>query len=306
MGVIVASLLFEAAQKKWRTGFCVRIEATETSRTVETDEVVPFTAKPWHNFDGVELDQPIVATLNGTKSASPLDVEQDPPAAVTFTAGAAEGDRGTVTLTSTSKRGIGTLDLVFTVEEPFVLELSIESDITITKLGGVGVSGATSAEGEIRLKKGADGLWSGTGTITSTTQVSSGCGGVTIPRSVGTYDWVVRDVSAAPGGTIEAWMDARPASESPDAGIVNLCPGSVATTLNTWENLFFVAHNRDFGAKGFHVTGWDALQPPWQLEQAFAFAVWDDNCSGPLAQPGAGQIVGCTGATTMYLAMVRP
>ena len=182
MGVIVAMLLFEAAQEKWRSGFCVRIEATETSRDVEPDEVVPFTAKPWHNFDGVELDEPIVATFTGTVSAAPVDVKQDSPASISFTAGPDTDDRGTVSLKSTSKRGIGTLEIVFTVQEPFVLELAIESDITITKLGGGGSSGTTRAEGTIRLEKGPTGLWSGTGTITSTTRVRGRCGGV---RSLG-------------------------------------------------------------------------------------------------------------------------
>ncbi len=307
MGVVVAMLLFEAAQEKWRSGFCVRIEATETSRDVEPDEVVPFTAKPWHNFDAVELDEPIVATFRGTTSAAPVDVAQDPPASITFTAGPDTNDRGTVSLKTTSRRGIGTLEIGFRVQEPFVLELSIESDITITKLGGGGSSGTTKAEGTIRLEKGPTGLWSGVGTITSTTRVHGGCGGVTIPRSVGTYDWVVRDVKAEEGSTIDLWMDAGPTSESPDAGVVHICPSlDVPTTLNTWENLFFVAHNKDYGAKGLHVTGWDALRPPWLLGQSFANAIWTDDCGGPSAAPGAKRVVGCTGTTTFYLSRVRP
>jgi hypothetical protein len=89
--------------------------------------------------------------------------------------------------------------------------------------------------------------------------------------------------------------------------LVHICPaGDVATTLNTWENLFFIAHNKDFGAKGLHVTNWNAVAPPWQVEQSFAHAIWDDNCAGPSAAPGADRIVGCTGTTTFYLSRVRP
>lgn len=115
-GVIVASMLFEAAQERWRNGACVRIEATEETRAVDPDESFSFTAKPVHVVEAIDLDAPVVATFSGLTEASPLDVEQDPPASIDFTAGSDPGDEGTITLKSTSKRGIGTLLLTFTVE----------------------------------------------------------------------------------------------------------------------------------------------------------------------------------------------
>ena len=114
-------------------------------------------------------------------------------------------------------------------------------------------------------------------------------------------------MKAEEGQPIEVWMDSGPIPESPDAGVVHICPAlEVPTTLNTWENLFFVAHNKDYGAMGLHVTGWDALRQPWVLGQSFANAIWTDDCSGPAAAPGAGQVVGCTGMTTFYLSRVSP
>jgi hypothetical protein len=116
-GVVVAMMIFEAAQEKWRSGACVRIESTESTRQVKPNESITFTNKVFHQIDGGELDKKIVATFNGVRSASPTDVEQDPPASITFTAGPTQRDAGTVKLKTTSNRGIGELSLTFTVSD---------------------------------------------------------------------------------------------------------------------------------------------------------------------------------------------
>jgi hypothetical protein len=131
---------FGLAQQKWRDGACVEIRATESSREVAPNEVVPFTATPRHKIEGVDLDKRVVATLTGRLAVDPAGVEQDPPAAVTYTAPSEVDDGGTVTLKSTSNRGIGTLDLTFVVK---VRDWSIDEPsgggrITGQKCGGVG------------------------------------------------------------------------------------------------------------------------------------------------------------------------
>jgi hypothetical protein len=131
---------FGLAQQKWRDGACVEIRATESSREVAPNEVVPFTATPRHRIEGVDLHKRVVATLSGRLAVDPVGVEQDPPAAVTYTAPSEVDDGGTVTLKSTSNRGIGTLDLTFVVKVRgwSIDEPSGGGRITGQKCGGVG------------------------------------------------------------------------------------------------------------------------------------------------------------------------
>lgn len=317
-GIIIATLMFEAAQGKWRNGFCVRIEASEQTRDVEPDEVIPFTAKVFHNFDGSELDKPIVATFDGVKSATPLDTPQDPPASIEFTAGPNPGDVGKVSLKTTSNRGIGTLDLTFTVVQ-LVLEVEVESSIRVTVSSGLAANATATARGRIHPDHDkTTNIWSGMGTLQSkTTSGSLGCDSVTItgnatgPGKVDqSYDWFVRELTARPGSNKpDLWMDSGPNNETPDHGTVKYCTGLNLDVdkLNTWENSFFIAHNKDFGAKGFHVADWDTLGVPeaWKTGGLIAETTWVDNCTGPRAAPpppglpaGAPPIIACSGKTT--------
>jgi len=109
-------LLGDYAQKQWRGGACVEIHATEHSRDVRKNETVQFEARPFHKIEQVELHKPIVATFVGKASAQPLDTPVPSPILVSYKAGPMLNDTGTVTLTSTSNRGIGTLDLTFRVK----------------------------------------------------------------------------------------------------------------------------------------------------------------------------------------------
>ena len=113
---MLMSQALEKAQDAWRSGTCVEIRATESSRTVVPNATVPFTAQPRHRIEGVDLAKPVVATFAGERSVAPVGTPIPAPADFTFTAGALDGRRGTVTMTSTSNRGIGTLDVTFTVK----------------------------------------------------------------------------------------------------------------------------------------------------------------------------------------------
>lgn len=111
--IITVSVIVSTAQEKWRAGACVRVEATEHTRNVQPNDVVSFTAKPVHKVDGTDLDKPVVAAFAGKVSVAPVDTPQRPPAALTYTAPEEDRQTGTITLTSTSNRGIGTLVIEF-------------------------------------------------------------------------------------------------------------------------------------------------------------------------------------------------
>jgi hypothetical protein len=152
---IVSSRGFDKAQEQWRSGKCVRIEATESSRQVDKQEVVTFTAEPWHRIDGDRLNKRIVATLAGVASVEPEGAAQDPPATVVYRAGTEEGDQGTVTLTSTSNRGIGTLEITFTVRVAYRIDG--------TRSNNQGATGTVHGE----KCDGIDGEWILDGTYTA-------------------------------------------------------------------------------------------------------------------------------------------
>lgn len=309
-GVIIAAMLFEAAQERWRGGACVRIDATEQSREVDPDEAVSFTAKPVHVVEGIDLKFPIVGTFNGVKKATPMDQEIEPPASFDFTAGPNPGDKGTISMKSTSRRGIGTLELVFTVKPPIVLEVEIVSTIRITMSAGMAADATAKASGRIRLVQDeATKRWSAMGSLSSvTTSGPVGCPAVILNGS-GSYDWFIRELTATPGTTkVALWMDSGPATENPDTGVVDYCTFSTTGPVNTWENTFFLAHFGDFGAKGFGISSWSVLGVPeiWQTGGLLVETTWIEACDGPKAAPGASQITACSGTTTIRVWVVIP
>jgi hypothetical protein len=119
-------LLGDYAQGKWRGGACVRIDATAQSRDVHKNELVQFEARPFHKIELVELHKPIVATFAGKASAEPLDTPVQSPILVSFKAGPKSNDTGNITLTSTSNRGIGTLNIRFRVRGGWIIDASFD------------------------------------------------------------------------------------------------------------------------------------------------------------------------------------
>jgi hypothetical protein len=162
VGFMVSGRGFDKAQELWRSGKCVRIEATESSRQVQKNEVVDFTAEPWHQIDGVRLDKRVVATLGGVASVEPDGAAQDPPAPVTYRAGSEQGDVGTVTLTSTSNRGIGTLDLRFRVGGDYHLDGTYQNAFATGTAHGEKCDGSLDGEWVIEGEYTAAGIYEGT------------------------------------------------------------------------------------------------------------------------------------------------
>jgi hypothetical protein len=190
VGFMVSGRGFDKAQELWRGGKCVRVEATESSRQVQRNEVVDFTAEPWHQIDGVRLEKPIVATLGGVASVEPEGAPQDPAAAVTYRAGSEQGDVGTVTLTSTSNRGIGTLELRFRVGGDYHLDGTYQNAFATGTARGEKCDGGLDGEWIIDGEYTAGGFYTGTQRWTIT---------LTEATMTGTFTYSDLQVGAVPG-----------------------------------------------------------------------------------------------------------
>ena len=271
------------------------MEASEQTRDVSSQETIPFEAWPVHKIDGGRLEKKVVATIAGIQSISPDGSAQDAPARLTFVSGPTRDDRGKVTLKSTSNRGIGTLDLTFTVRPSVVLELEIDSKIKPTVLNMFTVKrGTATATGRIRLAEAEPDHWRGDGALASRTR--SAAGGCRTLRVTGTgsYDWQVRDVVAGPDiaeADIVVDIDSGRQSEQPDTFEANSCPVVLTGEMNTWENLFFVIYHGKKNVNGLRVTGWtlDATADTWVDGGLVATAKWSGSC--PTMQddrPGSG------------------
>lgn len=107
-------MLADDAQEQWRGGACVEIRATERSRDVKPRQHLQFEAQPWHKVEQVSLSKPVEASFAGEASLDPVDVPVPAPALFDYVASPTKDHSGTVSLKSTSNRGIGTLDITFT------------------------------------------------------------------------------------------------------------------------------------------------------------------------------------------------
>jgi len=115
-GVIAAAILSGSAEKKWKDGTCVEVKVDPPSKNVGKGERIHVTGKPWHRFEEKDLSLPVTASFEGVASASPLGKPVPAPASFDVVAGSNKGDSGTISLKSTSKRGIGTGSATYTVD----------------------------------------------------------------------------------------------------------------------------------------------------------------------------------------------
>ena len=111
----------KAAESFWRGGNCIDLKTTEKTRDVSPDEQVGIDINPVHKFDGQPVKAPVVAKFNGTKEVRPVESPVDPPSHFDFTSGPNEGDKGTIDFQQTGKRGIGKLEIVYTVKKKKLL-----------------------------------------------------------------------------------------------------------------------------------------------------------------------------------------
>ena len=161
--LLVADDVRRSAQDFIWSGACVEIRLTAgEGRDVDPEEVVEITAQPQARFGGEELSVPVVATLDGKGKVEPQGSKVPAPADFKYTAGKEDGDIGTVHLKTTSKRGIGKLDVVYTVGG---LKHAI-----VTVSGGVTYSRTTftrtiTGSGSATVDRQSDGRLHGTGKL---------------------------------------------------------------------------------------------------------------------------------------------
>ncbi|HET9436235.1 MAG TPA: hypothetical protein VFO50_05205 [Candidatus Limnocylindrales bacterium] len=321
---MIVALLFEKAQEQWRSGACVEVDVQPGSSDVDPNErFQPFVVIK-HKMDGQILrGLPVKGTMTGGQSFTPADTDVSTPYAFTYVATGKLGDVGKVHFISTSRRGIGQLDVEYTVTTDLVLELVIGSTFNFTKYTTFLSDAVVKVNGTIRMERDPNtNLWSGKGTLTSTTTSSvSGCNSVTITGR-GTYDWMVLEARAEPGmpdSQLEVWMDAGPDPESFDNYTARVCPGPTLTGhVNLWENTFFLIESpRRYGVKAFHVTSFDSLGAStgtWSDGLVLGKIGWQSHCEDipPVALPSGlpgmnpSDYMACIGNTYYTLRVVDP
>jgi hypothetical protein len=115
--VLLASMVAEGAAKdKWRGGACVGVRVSPASMMVDANASFAVTATAFQKFEMADLDAPVVATFSGIQSLDPVNMPKPSPATFNFVAGGTQGNAGTASLKSTSKRGIGTGSATYTVK----------------------------------------------------------------------------------------------------------------------------------------------------------------------------------------------
>lgn len=149
------------AEAFWRSGKCIEVTTSEDSRSVDPKEQVTLTVDARHKFDGSQVKGPITPIFSGTQSLSPTS-PVDPGASLTFVAGDQAGDAGTISLRQTSRRGIGTKDVTFTVGSSG-LQLRVTDEFGVILGGGelLGAAGNGTEGLTGNLQQGADGTWRG-------------------------------------------------------------------------------------------------------------------------------------------------
>lgn len=110
-----AHILGSAAETFWRDGKCIEVIVAPAGGDVDANSMTEVTVKVKHRIEGNELSKPVEATLAGVKSVEPAGVKKPAPATFTYTAGAADGDKGDIEFKSVSNRGIGKKTVTFTV-----------------------------------------------------------------------------------------------------------------------------------------------------------------------------------------------
>jgi len=104
---IVAGIMTQR-RNVWQGGACVAVTADLPDK-VKRNSTTPFTVKVTHKPDGAELNAPVTAKLDsGAVSVSPDRIDKA-PGQFTYVAPDAAGKKASLTFTSKSRRGIGTL-----------------------------------------------------------------------------------------------------------------------------------------------------------------------------------------------------
>ncbi|MBI3745766.1 MAG: hypothetical protein HY264_04450 [Chloroflexi bacterium] len=163
--LLVADEVRRSSQDFIWSGKCVEIRLTAgDGRDVDPEEVVKITAQPRARFTGEDLSAPVVATLDGKGKVEPQGSKVPAPADFRYTAGKDDGDIGTVHLKSTSKRGLGKLDVIYTVRGLKQAKVSLAGGIQY-KLVGFTRSITITPLAPIQADLASDGTLHGSGKV---------------------------------------------------------------------------------------------------------------------------------------------
>jgi hypothetical protein len=173
---------YQEAQRLWRNGRCVvvtvpdysaetPIEVVDQNKIQHDEPVQPseekkFKADLKHRFSGI-VKAKINASLSGDKKLEPNLIET-PPGQLTYTAPEEQKKEATVTLKSTSRRGIGTLVIKFHTEGQ-ALTLNLKGTNTIGPQQKQLVT--TLSIGPATFKKGDGDTWTATAPFTGTSKL---------------------------------------------------------------------------------------------------------------------------------------
>ncbi len=120
MAFTIELMALREAENKWKDNYCVAIRVDNADQTVLAGSETPLTARLQHQFEGRELNFPIIATLkSGGVSVTPSGVKVPAPATFRYQAPEAAGEEAIVELISRSRRGIGKLNVTFRTESPY-------------------------------------------------------------------------------------------------------------------------------------------------------------------------------------------
>ena len=133
MALIVESLLdglLTKAEGLWRSGECleIRTDDVQDRNKVKASSTTQFLAELWHRFDGEQLDEKIAVSFDGDENVDPHSGSERAPVRYNYLAGEKDGDKGTVTLESGSRRGIVRRDISFTVGGGWTMDVPAPPD----------------------------------------------------------------------------------------------------------------------------------------------------------------------------------
>jgi hypothetical protein len=106
-----------AAQKYWRNGHCVTINASSPG-TVKPKATSKLPVTVIHKRDGTSVSAKVTAALTGGESFTPTVIPKT-PGEIAHTAVSKDGATMTITLTATSRRGNATTDLTINTKGMF-------------------------------------------------------------------------------------------------------------------------------------------------------------------------------------------
>lgn len=107
---------FRALEDLWKNGRCVEVVA-ESPGQVEPGSSHDVKVAVRHKLDGTSLSVPVDVSLQGGDSVSPERIDEA-PGSLTYRASEKSPDSATISLVSTSRRGIGKKDLAVQIGMP--------------------------------------------------------------------------------------------------------------------------------------------------------------------------------------------